>query len=120
MRGLGADVRDVTIPSIWASPAFMVIMLTEAFAYHARDLRERPQLYGEVLREKLMAGALFTADEYVQAQRLRARLCEDVNHGPRRGRPARHADRAGHRPAVLDGLDPELPVRAAATWRPST
>jgi aspartyl-tRNA(Asn)/glutamyl-tRNA(Gln) amidotransferase subunit A len=59
--------------------AFIVIMLTEAFAYHARDLRERPQLYGEVLREKLLAGALFTAEEYVQAQRLRARLCEDVN-----------------------------------------
>ena len=79
LRGLGADVREVTIPSIWSSPALMVIMLTEAFAYHARDLRERPQLYGEVLREKLMAGALFTAEEYVQAQRLRARLCEDVN-----------------------------------------
>jgi aspartyl-tRNA(Asn)/glutamyl-tRNA(Gln) amidotransferase subunit A len=57
----------------------MVIMLAEAFAYHARDLRERPQLYGEVLREKLMAGALFTADEYVQAQRLRARLREDMH-----------------------------------------
>jgi aspartyl-tRNA(Asn)/glutamyl-tRNA(Gln) amidotransferase subunit A len=54
-------------------------MLTEAFSYHARDLRERPQLYGEVLREKLMAGGLFTADEYVQAQRLRARLRADMH-----------------------------------------
>ena len=79
LRRLGAEVRDVRIPSIWAAPAFMVIMLTEAFAYHARDLRERPELYGEVLREKLMAGALFTGDEYVQAQRLRARLREDMH-----------------------------------------
>jgi aspartyl-tRNA(Asn)/glutamyl-tRNA(Gln) amidotransferase subunit A len=76
---LGAEVREVEIPSIWTAPAFMVIMLSEAFAYHARDLRERPQLYGEVLREKLMAGALFTAEEYVQAQRLRARLRGDMH-----------------------------------------
>jgi len=76
---LGAEVRDVRIPSIGAAPAFMVIMLSEAFAYHAGDLRERPELYGEVLREKLMAGALFSAEEYVQAQRLRARLREDMH-----------------------------------------
>ncbi len=75
---LGATVRDVTIPSIHATPAFMVIMLTEAFSYHERDLRERSQLYGEVLREKLMAGGLFRADEYVQAQRLRAQMREDT------------------------------------------
>jgi hypothetical protein len=79
LRQQGTDVREVKIPSIWAAPAFMVIMLTEAFSYHARDLRERPQLYGEVLREKLMAGGLFTADEYVQAQRLRARLRADMH-----------------------------------------
>jgi aspartyl-tRNA(Asn)/glutamyl-tRNA(Gln) amidotransferase subunit A len=79
LRQLGAEVRDVRIPSIWSAPAFMAIMLTEAFAYHARDLRERPELYGLVLREKLMAGALFTGDEYIQAQRLRARLREDMN-----------------------------------------
>src|SRR5262249_52566685 len=78
LRRLGAEVRDVQIPSIRTTPAFMVIMLTEAFAYHASDLRHRPHLYGEVLREKFMAGALFTGEEYVQAQRLRARLREDM------------------------------------------
>jgi aspartyl-tRNA(Asn)/glutamyl-tRNA(Gln) amidotransferase subunit A len=74
LGALGASVRPVDIPSIHAAPSFMVIMLAEAFAYHERDLRERPERYGEVLREKLMVGALFTAAEYVQAQRLRARL----------------------------------------------
>jgi aspartyl-tRNA(Asn)/glutamyl-tRNA(Gln) amidotransferase subunit A len=74
LRELGASVEDVEIPSIRTAPAFMAIMLSEAFAYHERDLRERPQLYGEVLREKLLAGGLVSATEYVQAQRLRARL----------------------------------------------
>lgn len=71
---LGARVEDVEIPSIHDAPAFMVIMLAEAFAYHERDLRERPRLYGEVLREKLLAGGLLSGAEYVQAQRLRERL----------------------------------------------
>src|SRR6266446_4784978 len=75
---LGATVRDVTIPSIRATPSFMVIMLTEAFSYHERDLREHPELYGDVLREKLMAGGLFRANGYVQAQRLRAQTREDT------------------------------------------
>jgi aspartyl-tRNA(Asn)/glutamyl-tRNA(Gln) amidotransferase subunit A len=74
LRRLGAEVRDVEIPSIHDVSAFMVIMLTEAFAYHERDLRTRPDLYGDVLREKLMIGGLLTASEYVQAQRVRARL----------------------------------------------
>src|SRR5262245_12791298 len=38
LRGLGAEVKDVTIPSIWSSSALMVIMLTEAYAYHSRNL----------------------------------------------------------------------------------
>ncbi len=84
LRKLGAEVRDVTIPSIWSAPAFMVIMLSEAYSYHARHLRTQPKLYGEVLREKLLAGALFTADEYVQAQRLRSRLRARDAHGARR------------------------------------
>jgi aspartyl-tRNA(Asn)/glutamyl-tRNA(Gln) amidotransferase subunit A len=74
LRGLGASVSDVGIRSIWTSPAYMAIMLSEAFAYHERDLRERPHLYGEGLRDKLLAGGLFSGAEYVQAQRLRSRL----------------------------------------------
>jgi aspartyl-tRNA(Asn)/glutamyl-tRNA(Gln) amidotransferase subunit A len=67
------------IPSIDAAWAFLVILLTEAFAYHERDLRERPQLYGDVLRERFQAGGLITAGEYVQAQRLRSRLRAEMN-----------------------------------------
>ena len=77
-RGLGAEVRDVTIPSIWDAPSFMVIMASEAFAYHERDLRERPDLYGDLLRERLLSGALYTGAEYVQAMRLRERLRNEM------------------------------------------
>jgi aspartyl-tRNA(Asn)/glutamyl-tRNA(Gln) amidotransferase subunit A len=74
LRRLGATVEDVELPSIHTSWAFMAILLSEAFAYHERDIRERPELFGEFLRERILAGALVTGPEYVQAQRLRARL----------------------------------------------
>jgi len=78
LRGLGAEVRDVTIPSLHTTPAFLLIVLTEAFAYHERDIREHPELYGDVLRERILAGALVTAAEYTQTQRLRAQLCSEM------------------------------------------
>jgi len=63
LRGLGAEVTDVAIPHIWDSSSFMVIMASEAFAYHERDLREHPELYGDLLRDRLMSGGLYTGAE---------------------------------------------------------
>lgn len=78
LRGLGVEVRDVTIPSLHTTPAFLLILMAEAFAYHERDLREHPELYGEVLRERILTGALVSAAEYTQAQRLRAQMCTEM------------------------------------------
>src|SRR5437762_4755167 len=78
LRGLGAQVRDVEVQSFGATPSFLLIMMAEAFAYHERDIRQRPELYGDVLRERILTGALVTAAEYVQAQRLRAEICRET------------------------------------------
>jgi aspartyl-tRNA(Asn)/glutamyl-tRNA(Gln) amidotransferase subunit A len=78
LRRLGADVRDVAIPSLQATHSFLLIMLAEAYAYHERDIREHPELYGEVLRERMLAGALVTGAEYTQAQRIRSRICDET------------------------------------------
>ena len=74
LRRLGAEVRDVQIPSLAATQSFMLILLAEAYAYHERELREHPELYGEVLRERFQAGGLVTAAEYMQAQRIRSEI----------------------------------------------
>src|SRR5262245_38460243 len=84
LRQLGASVEDVQIPSIQSAGAFMAIMLSEAFAYHEHDLREHPERFGELLRERLLAGGLITASEYVQAQRIRTRLQADMAAALRR------------------------------------
>jgi len=78
LRKLGADVRDLQIPAFNLSRSFMLIMLSEAFAYHEQDLRLHPELYGEMLRERLLTGALVAGPEYVQAQRVRMQICADV------------------------------------------
>src|SRR5713101_6179444 len=106
---LGATVRDVAIPSIHATPSFMVIMLTEAFAYHERDLRTRPEFYGDVLREKLMAGGLFRADEYIQIHRLRAQILEDTARALLSVDVLVTPTALGPAPAFKVVLDPDFP-----------
>ena len=78
LRRLGAEVRDVHIPTLKATHSFLLILLAEAYAYHERDLREHPELYGDVLRERFLAGGLVTAAEYVQAQRIRSEICRET------------------------------------------
>jgi aspartyl-tRNA(Asn)/glutamyl-tRNA(Gln) amidotransferase subunit A len=78
-RRLGASViDDIEIPHIRVTPVVMVIMMAEAFAYHQRDLQRNAALYGDVVRERLLAGGLLTGTEYIQAQRLRAQLRVDL------------------------------------------
>jgi aspartyl-tRNA(Asn)/glutamyl-tRNA(Gln) amidotransferase subunit A len=79
-RELGATVRPVEIPSIEAASVGLLILLVEAFTYHEANLRRVPELYGDVLREKFLAGALFTGSEYVRAQQLRSRLVAEIEH----------------------------------------
>jgi aspartyl-tRNA(Asn)/glutamyl-tRNA(Gln) amidotransferase subunit A len=78
LRRLGAEVRDVQIPSLHATHSFLLILMAEAFAYHEHDIRQHPELYGDVLRERILTGALVTASEYTQAQRIRAQICRET------------------------------------------
>ena len=43
----------------------------ETAAIHERELKEQPELMGFALRDKLMAGSLVRAVDYLAAQRLR-------------------------------------------------
>ena len=74
-RALGAVVREVSLPPIREYHATMkVIAVSELFAIHAKDLRSRPELFGESLRYRIIAGGLVRAEEYLLAQRARTDL----------------------------------------------
>ena len=77
---LGAEIVEVRLPPRRVMDACLqVILLAEGFAIHQRDLRERPQDYGRVTRERLMVGAFVTGPHYVQAQRLRRMVAAEVD-----------------------------------------
>jgi aspartyl-tRNA(Asn)/glutamyl-tRNA(Gln) amidotransferase subunit A len=80
LADLGAEIRDVDMPPLADLDACaMVIVLTEAFAVHAKEFRTRFNDYGRNFRDKAVLGALVSGADYVQALRLRRRLVADMN-----------------------------------------
>jgi aspartyl-tRNA(Asn)/glutamyl-tRNA(Gln) amidotransferase subunit A len=80
LRELGAEVREVRLaPLSEYSVCNRVILASEAFSIHRRDLSERPGDYGRLGRQRLCVGAGLSAADYVDALRLRARLVAQTN-----------------------------------------
>ncbi len=79
LADLGATVEEVTLPPLGDFAACgLMILLAEAFAVHEPDIKARPELYGEILRDRLLIAGLVDASDYVQAMRLRAELVAAV------------------------------------------
>jgi aspartyl-tRNA(Asn)/glutamyl-tRNA(Gln) amidotransferase subunit A len=87
LAGAGAEVVDLEIPHYRElCDATLVASGAEAFAYHRADLGERWTDYGAGTRAYIAIGALYSAADYVAAQRVRrigqkavARLFESVD-----------------------------------------
>ena len=72
MEDLGAHIEEVSLPSLeHVRAANSVIMVSEAYAYHEPNLKTRPQEFGEIVRGRFRVGALMSAADYLQAQRVR-------------------------------------------------
>ena len=72
LESLGAIVEEVSLPSLdHVRAANSVIMVSEAYAYHEPNLKARPQDFGEITRGRFRIGALMSAADYLQAQRVR-------------------------------------------------
>lgn len=75
LHDLGGIVEDVTLPALQDFHACnFVIMLAEAYAIHQQHLRQTPELYGEILRDRMMMASLISGLDYVQAMRMRTQL----------------------------------------------
>ena len=78
-ESLGARTKAVRVPNYEVLHiANTIIYLVEGFNIYREVLRARPEDVGEVFRLYGYMGGLFTADEYVQAMRLRSRAKRDV------------------------------------------
>jgi aspartyl-tRNA(Asn)/glutamyl-tRNA(Gln) amidotransferase subunit A len=79
--GLGTVIHDASFP-MPVSECFDVTRLigpTESAAIHERELRERPHDMGFALRDKLLAGSLVRAVDYIHALRQRRLISERVD-----------------------------------------
>jgi len=73
LKELGAEIVEVHLPkSSIAKEANTMIMITEAFSYHRMDMASRWTDYGRGVRNMIARGALYSAADYVQAQRFRS------------------------------------------------
>jgi aspartyl-tRNA(Asn)/glutamyl-tRNA(Gln) amidotransferase subunit A len=80
---LGAKVEEVDLPPYEMFEACgQVIMFAEAFAIHEADLKTRPYAYGRYAYQRIVSGAVLSAADLVQAQRLRRELTTALNEGP--------------------------------------
>ncbi|MTD54429.1 amidase [Amycolatopsis pithecellobii] len=72
LTAAGATVVDVRLPLYdELTSATMIGLTAEAYAYHRPDLRSRWLDYGAGTRLAVATGALVSAGDYVQAQRVR-------------------------------------------------
>jgi aspartyl-tRNA(Asn)/glutamyl-tRNA(Gln) amidotransferase subunit A len=79
-RGLGAVVEDVRLePMQVYTDVKVVIAESELFSIHSAELRKRPGDFGFDFRGRVLPGCLLTAEDYVQAQKLRRRLVEAMD-----------------------------------------
>ena len=77
---LGAVVSEVSTAPLGEYLACnRTILTSEAFAVHEKWMRERPQDYGALARERLMGGAFVRAADYINATRLRRKLTNDFH-----------------------------------------
>jgi aspartyl-tRNA(Asn)/glutamyl-tRNA(Gln) amidotransferase subunit A len=77
-ESLGATIRDVSLPHVQhAQVAGNVLMSTEAAAWHATWLRERPQDYGADVLARIRGGLLVRGTEYLAAQQMRTLIQQD-------------------------------------------
>ena len=74
-RDLGAEIRTVEPPPMQLfNDAKKVIAMAELYSIHEKDLKTRPELFGDSLRYRVIAGGLIRAEDYVQAMRVRRDL----------------------------------------------
>jgi aspartyl-tRNA(Asn)/glutamyl-tRNA(Gln) amidotransferase subunit A len=79
LTDLGARIETVRLrPLQEYTDVKNVISETELFAVHQHDLIERAADYGEMMRSRILAFCVFQAVDYVQAQRQRSRMLDEM------------------------------------------
>jgi aspartyl-tRNA(Asn)/glutamyl-tRNA(Gln) amidotransferase subunit A len=78
---LGARVVEVDVPHAeLAGSAGWIVAMAEASAFHEKRLRETPELFDPLVRERLEVAKFYSATDYVKALRVRTLLQNEMAH----------------------------------------
>ncbi|MDP2054446.1 MAG: amidase, partial [Acidobacteriota bacterium] len=79
LGSLGATVVDVDVPHAqYATSAGWIIAMAEAAQFHEKRLRETPELFDPIVRERLDAARFYPATDYIKALRIRTLLMDEM------------------------------------------
>ncbi|OKO75509.1 hypothetical protein AC629_33965 [Bradyrhizobium sp. NAS80.1] len=77
---LGATIEEVQLSSLQDySDCCIILILSEALSIHQKTLKQVPEKYSSILRDRLMLSSFITAADYVNATRTRQKLVAEVN-----------------------------------------
>ena len=80
LESMGAEVREIRLPPLSQYAACnRVILLSEAYAIHQKDLQTRPGDYSATTRRRILPGAFMSGADYVNALRMREKLVVAFN-----------------------------------------
>jgi aspartyl-tRNA(Asn)/glutamyl-tRNA(Gln) amidotransferase subunit A len=79
-KELGATVQEVELPQFNEMAAVQkVIQMSEGWGVHAKWLSSSAESYAQTSRRKLLAGAFFSAADYMHAMQRRGQFMRDVD-----------------------------------------
>ena len=76
---LGATAVDVDVPHApYAGSAGWIVAMAEAAQFHEKRLRDTPELFDPIVRERLDAARFYPATDYIKSLRVRSLLMDDM------------------------------------------
>ena len=79
LKGQGAQIVEVKVPNAnLAGSAGWIIAMVEGACYHEQRLKNTPELFDPVIRERLETARFYPATDYVKSMRIRTILMEEM------------------------------------------
>jgi aspartyl-tRNA(Asn)/glutamyl-tRNA(Gln) amidotransferase subunit A len=78
MQDAGAEIVPLRLETIHLVPLIRSALFAEAFVFHETYIRAHPELYGDDVRDRLLACQYVLATDYVRAARARTLLLDEL------------------------------------------
>ncbi|MGE5245396.1 MAG: amidase [Betaproteobacteria bacterium] len=79
LESMGASIVEVEVPHAkYAGSAGWIIAMADAACFHEKRLRDTPDLFDPLVRERLEAAKFYPATDYIKSQRIRTILMDEM------------------------------------------